>query len=156
MDGGLLSLYLVCEKGWGVGVGGGLGPKNLCTKNGLTIFSRSEISFFPTMVTRLATGIRQVRPDQMEPGPTASNTGRSRFLLSSACDGGGYYRVARGTGLIPNETQFPCRTLVACLMVTFVFAGRPRLTCSASFTWSDVGAGSPPRPSRRTARGCGQ
>ena len=42
-------------------------------------------------------------------------TGRSCCLLSSGCDRGIYYRVAHGTALIPNETQFPCRTLVACL-----------------------------------------
>ena len=51
----------------------------------------------------------------MEPGPTGSNTGRSWFLLSSGCDSSGYYSVAHGMGLSPNDTQFPCRTLVACL-----------------------------------------
>ena len=42
---------------WGGGLldggGGGLGPKNLCAKNGPTRFSQQEISFFPTMVTFL-------------------------------------------------------------------------------------------------------
>jgi len=40
----------------------------------------------------------------------------SLFLLSSRCDQNGYYRVAHGTGVVPNEIQFPCRTLVACLV----------------------------------------
>ena len=65
---------------------------------------------------RLATSVRQVTRDQMEPGPTGSDTGRSWFLLSSGCDGSRYYRVAHGTGPIPNEIQFPCRTRVACLV----------------------------------------
>ena len=64
---------------------------------------------------RLATSVRQVTRDQMDPGPTELDTGRSWFLLSSGGDISRYYRVAHGTGLIPNETQFPCRTLVACL-----------------------------------------
>ena len=33
-------------------------------------------------------------------------------------DRGGYYRVAHGTGLNANGTQFPCRTLVACLVLS--------------------------------------
>jgi len=49
----------------------------------------------------------------MELGPTGSDTGRSWFQLSSACDSSRYYRAAHGTALIPTETQFPCRTLVA-------------------------------------------
>ena len=65
---------------------------------------------------RLAASVRQVRRDQMELGPTGSDTERSWFLLSSGCDGSRYYRVAHGTGPIPNETQSPCRTLVACLV----------------------------------------
>ena len=39
------------------------------------------------------------------------------ILLGSGCDGSGYYRVVHGIALIPNETQFPCRTLVACLVL---------------------------------------
>ena len=49
--------------------------------------------------------------------PPGSDTGRSWFLLSSGCDGSRYYGVAHGTRLIPNEIQFPCRTLVACLAI---------------------------------------
>ena len=41
--------------------------------------------------------------------------GASLFLLSFGCDGSRYYRVVHGTALIPNKTQFPCRTLAACL-----------------------------------------
>ena len=37
--------------------------------------------------------------------------GCGSFLPS---DGGGYYRVARGAGRVPNETQFPCQARVAC------------------------------------------
>ena len=66
-------------------------------------------------ITRLATSVRQVTRDQMELGPTGSDTGRSCFLLSPGCDRGRYYRVTHGTGLIPNETLFPC--LVACLHI---------------------------------------
>ena len=68
------------------------------------------------MRDRLATSVRQVTRDQMEPGPTESDMGRSWFLLSPGCDGSRYYCVTHGTGQIPNETQFSCRTLVACLM----------------------------------------
>ena len=39
------------EGGVVVGGGGDLGPKSLCTKNGLTRFSQRQISFCPTMVT---------------------------------------------------------------------------------------------------------
>ena len=49
----------------------------------------------------------------MGPGPTGSGTGRSWFLLSPGCDGSRFYRVTRGTGLIPDESQSRCRTLVA-------------------------------------------
>ena len=38
------------------------------------------------MLSRLATSVRQVTRDQMELGPTESDMGRSRFLLSSGCD----------------------------------------------------------------------
>ena len=43
------------------------------------------------MQVRLATSVRQVTPDQRELGPTGSDTGRSRFLLSSGCDRSRYY-----------------------------------------------------------------
>ena len=52
----------------------------------------------------------------MELGPTGSDTGQSRFLLSAGCD---------GTELIPNETQFPCRTLVTCLLRSVPFGPSP-------------------------------
>ena len=39
-----------------------------------------------------------------------------RFLLSSVCHRSGYYRVARHTRLKPNESLFPCRTVVARLL----------------------------------------
>ena len=65
---------------------------------------------------RLAAGLRQVRRDQMGLGPTGYDTGRSWFLLSSGCDRSGYCRVAHGARLIPNNTQYHCRTLVACLV----------------------------------------
>ena len=42
--------------------------------------------------------------------------GHDLFLLSCGCDSSGYYRVVHGTALIPNETQFPCWTLVPCLV----------------------------------------
>ena len=55
-------------------------------------------------------------PSQPPPGGfRALLTGCSRFLLSSGRGWGEYYRVAHGTGLMPNETQIPCRALVACL-----------------------------------------
>ena len=43
--------------------------------------------------------------------------GCSWLLLSSRCDQNRYYRVADGTGPVPNENQFSCRTLLACLAV---------------------------------------
>ena len=65
--------------------------------------------------SRVATSVRQLRHDQMEQGPTEAHAGRSTFLLSFGGARGGYYRVADGTGPVPTDTQFPCRTLVACL-----------------------------------------
>ena len=38
-------------------------------------------------IDRLGTSVRQVRRDQMELGPTESDTGRSWFLLSSGATG---------------------------------------------------------------------
>ena len=65
-------------------------------------------------------------------GPTEPCTGCNRFLLSSGCGWGKYYRVAHSTGLIPNETQIPCRTPAACLerhhATTVGSAGRPVLS----------------------------
>ena len=54
---------------------------------------------------------------------TASDRGCDLFLLSCGCDSTRYYRVAHGTGLIPNEIQSPCRTLVACLVWSDVKKG---------------------------------
>ena len=48
--------------------------------------------------------------------PTAPHRGCSLFLLSFGCDSSGYYRMAHGTAPIPNETEGPCRTLVARLV----------------------------------------
>ena len=49
----------------------------------------------------------------------ASQTwGCGLFLLSCGCDSSGDYCVAHEGGLIPNETQFPCRTPAACLQPT--------------------------------------
>ena len=39
----------------------------------------------------LLLAVRQVTRDQMELGPTESNTGRGWFLLRSGCDGSRYY-----------------------------------------------------------------
>ena len=44
---------------------------------------------------------RTVRP------PTEPCTGCRRFLLSSGCEWGKYYRAAHSAGPIPNETQIP-------------------------------------------------
>jgi hypothetical protein len=50
-------------------------------------------------------------------GPTEPCTRRIRFLLSSGCGWGRYYRVAHSTGPIPNETRISCRTLAARLLL---------------------------------------
>ena len=68
--------------------------------------------------TRLATSVCQASHIQASLGPTEPCTGCSRFLLSSGYEWGEYYRVAHSTGLIPNENQISCRTLVACLSAT--------------------------------------
>ena len=73
--------------------------------------------------SRLATSVRQVRRDQKELGPTELDTGRSRFLLSSECNRSGYYRVAGGAGLIRNEAELRCRTVVARLVQSLCFGG---------------------------------
>ena len=71
----------------------------------------------PWVLGRLGTSVCQVTRDQKELDLTASDGGCNWFLLSVGCNSGRYDRVAHGTGLIPNETQFPCRTLVACLVL---------------------------------------
>ena len=68
--------------------------------------------------TRRATSVCRPRHVRMGQGPTEPHTGRSTFLPSSGGAGGGYYRVAFGAGPIATENQFPCRTLVACLVGT--------------------------------------
>ena len=45
----------------------------------------------PPVPDRLATSVQQMRRDQKELGLTESDTGRSRFLLSSGCNRSGYY-----------------------------------------------------------------
>ena len=62
--------------------------------------------------------LASARPDVIgrELDLTALDTGCDLFPLSCGCNSGGYYRVAHGTGLIPEETQFPYRTLVARLI----------------------------------------
>ena len=47
------------------------------------------------------------------------------FLPSFGCDSSGYCRVAHGTGLVPSETQFPCRHWwhVWTIVFFFSFAG---------------------------------
>ena len=93
-------------------------PTGACTAGGLTLDPRTCGFGRAAVVSRLATSVRQVTRDQMELGPTGADTGRSCFLLSCGSDRGRYYRVTHGTGPIPNETQFPCRTLGACLVVS--------------------------------------
>jgi len=68
--------------------------------------------------TRLGTSVCHVTRDKKELDLTGPDRGCRLFLLSFGCDGSGYYRMAHGTALIPNETQCPCRTLVACLTWT--------------------------------------
>jgi len=103
------------------------------------------------------------------PGPTQ---GRSWFLLSTGCDRGRYYGVAHGTGLIPNETQFPRRTLGACLALNYCSLHKQRLktnsrqppsrrpraretaVTSCPCPWAWVGAWCCPRPCGRCRRCC--
>ena len=84
----------------------------------------------------------------MEPGPTEFDTGRSWFLLSCGCNRSRYYRVAHGAGPIPNETQFRCRTLGACLQTTAnqkprkrVCGGGTSSACNASLALDLGGEG---------------
>ena len=63
------------------------------------------------------TSVRQVRHDQEELDLAESDTSRSLFQLSSDCNSSGCYGGAHGTGLNPNETQFRCRTVLACLLM---------------------------------------
>ena len=90
-------------------------------------FSRSPVGPVPMrpqrgppkgrpLPSRSSTGVRQVTPDQMEPGPTESDTGCGWILLSPGCGRSRYYRVTHGTGPILNEAQVSCRTLGACLV----------------------------------------
>ena len=66
---------------------------------------------------RLATRACQARHNQAGLGPDEPCTRCNRFLLSSGCEWGKYYRVTHSTGPIPNQTQIPCRALVACLVL---------------------------------------
>ena len=58
--------------------------------------------------TRLATGAPQVRRDHQKWDPAKSD---GAFLLSSGRDQNRYYGVAHGSGRVPNEIGFSCRTL---------------------------------------------
>ena len=91
---------------------------------------------------RPATSVRQARHTQASLGPAEPSAGCNRFLLSSGCEWGRYYRVAHSTGLIPNENQISCRTLVACLAL------RP-------FVWSPNPAPSDPLPAQTKTCGGG-
>ena len=62
---------------------------------------------------RRGTSVCQVARDEKELDLIAPDGACTLFLLSCGCDSSGYYRVAHGTALIPNEAQFPCQTLVA-------------------------------------------
>ena len=92
----------------------------------------SNASLLPTLaifgVLRLA-----MRRDQNDLGPPESDVGRSWLLLSSRCDSSGCCSVAHGTELAPNETQFRCQTLVACLTegegLPFVLLSRGARQC---------------------------
>ena len=96
-----------------------------------------------------ATSVRQVTRDQMELGPTGSGTGRSCFLLSPGCDRSRRYRAAHGTGLIPNETQFPCRTLVPCLVKNPPVVIQPRFIGPVGLGLATAPRGLPSTPTRR-------
>ena len=70
------------------------------------------------VLSRPATSVCRLRHDRMEQGPTEPHAGRSTFLLSSGGAGGGY------TGPVPTENQFPCRTIVARLVLSVPPTGR--------------------------------
>ena len=71
------------------------------------------------VATRRATSVRQIRRDQKALSLTASDTGRSRFLLSSGCNRSGYCRAAGGAGV----SALRCRTVVTCPVATAVGGG---------------------------------
>ena len=60
----------------------------------------------------------RVTLDQKELDLTTPDMGCNLFLMIYGCASSGYSHVAHGTALIPKETQFSCRTLVACLPMT--------------------------------------
>ena len=64
---------------------------------------RAQGSTHAHVYPRLATGACQARHNQAGLGPTELCTGCSRFLLSSECEWGEYYRVAHRAGLIPKS-----------------------------------------------------
>ena len=68
------------------------------------------------MHLRLGTSVCQVTRDEKELELIAPDRACNLFLLSCGCHSSGYYRVAHGTALIPNEAQFLRRTLVARLV----------------------------------------
>ena len=79
----------VCLRGWVRGVGvSGAAAVNAPGATGVRPYPEEPCS--------IATGVRPLRQDHQEPGPTALCAGCSCFLLSSGCDRGSYYRVANG------------------------------------------------------------
>ena len=85
-------------------------PLRLRTSSGL-----SPVSLSPT---RLATGVRQLRHDQMGQGLTEPHAGRGTFLLSSGGAGGRVLLSGLWFGGGSRKNQFPCQTLVVCLVPT--------------------------------------
>ena len=76
------------ERGRGTGKGIGRGRRRRTPGNLRDRHSRLEEGGGGVS---LATGVCQLRHDQMEQGPTEPRTGRSTFLLSSGGAGAGYY-----------------------------------------------------------------
>ena len=91
-------------------VASGIKPRAVCSSAIPCLGGTSRIR----RATRLATSACQASHNQAGLGPTEPCTGCSRFLLSSGCEWGEYYRVAHRPGLAPSETQIACRTCLAC------------------------------------------
>ena len=92
-----------------------------------------------TALDKLGASVCEVTRDQKGLDLTALDMGCNRFRLNCGCDSSGYYRVAHGTALILNETQFPCQTLVAGLALDTPPSApmdspppQPGMSCSAS------------------------
>ena len=84
--------------GWGGGGGDGKSARDQCPPSVSTSATALLYSLVPPTPS-----LRQLPPI-------------CRFLLSSGFEGGGGHTVASRTGLLPDETRIPCRTLVACLV----------------------------------------